>query len=76
MRLHRFRKEAVHRVTEHPFEPRRDTARRSADSARNIDKERMLRIYDNLLFIQLFFQPSPCCGIAKEEVLEFSSSTK
>ena len=57
----------MHRIAKHPFESRRNAARRSADSAWNIDKERMLLIYDNLLFIQLLFQPFSCCRIAKEE---------
>ena len=54
-------------VFEFAFQSECDPARRSADTAWNINKERMFRIYGDLHLIKLFFQAARGDGISQEQ---------
>ena len=59
----RFGKEAVYVVAKGQLQPKRHPARATAHAARQIDKERVIRIHHTTLFGKLRLQALACHGI-------------
>ena len=67
--LRRLYEEAVDRVAEYLLQPEGDAARRAADSAGQVDEERMLRVRRNAERFKLRDETLRRDGVAEEEVL-------
>ena len=68
-RLYRLDEKAMHEVTPYLLQAKCNTARRSAHSARKVNKQRMCRIHGNLLLLHLLFEPFSGHRIPKKQIL-------
>ena len=68
-RLYRLDKKAMHRISPDLLQPKRNAARCSAHSAREVHKQRMCRIHGNLLLLHLLFEPFPGHRIPKKQII-------